>query len=266
MTKTLFRLFLGLAALLIHQELLANGGMWDNPHRSAGNALMPSKRFALQREELEIKLGAVDYEVKVTYFVTDAGNVSNSAQQMYFPVVCSRLDSQDYPDKCSESFRVEANGQPLPSKPLLPNDLKKIKSLWVEAQRLNQRLQKLNISSDEVGGPQNIFYLTDLPQTTVKTLTIYYKAGYAQEMSGTSKSAGTYYGKARMVYDFSPAAAWSNGLAELQIKVDTAKMQSPLLFDEKRWPFVVKGNVATLTLRQPDFAKLPTLQLATEVV
>ena len=248
-------------------ETYANGSMWDTPHRVSGNVLLPSGRFTLQREELDIRLAATGYETKVTYVLNDAGGKRNSAATfMYFPVICSQLGGPEESSRCIKKFQAQVNGRLVRSEMLLPSEVIKSKSLFLQATRLNARARINGVAADaESESPsQYVYFKVKLPLETVNTLTIEYKAAYAQEAGGSSKQPSTYYGPARMVYDFSPAATWAgHEVSELQIRVDITAMQSALAFNKKHWPFDFQGNQGTLTLRDPDLAKLPPLELTT---
>ena len=90
-----------LLALVVVGEVFANGSMWDTPHRASGNVLLPSERFTLAREELDLRLDATDYEAKVTYLLNDGGaQKGRSATFMYFPVICSYIDGQGEANRC----------------------------------------------------------------------------------------------------------------------------------------------------------------------
>lgn len=251
---------------LVMADASANGGVWGTPLRASGNVLIQSKRFGLTREELEIKLNATNYEAKVTYFLTDSVDSANSSTRMYFPVLCNRQDEGESAHRCINYFKVLINGQSAHSSRLTHSDVKKSKSLYSLAAKINARSRPKNgeLEDWEIL-PNYVFYMIELPPTQVKTLVIEYKAEYAQEISGTSKRPSTHYSPARMVYDFSPAAAWAgNGAFELQIKLDASNMQSPLSFNSQLWPFVFQGRrTGTLTLQQPDFGKLPPLEFTT---
>ena len=248
-------------------ETCANGSMWETPHRASGNVLLPSGRFTLQHEELDIRLAATDYEAKLTYVLNDAGGKRNSAAAfMYFPVICSQPVGQGESSRCIKKFQAHVDGQLVRSEMLLSSEVIKSKSLFLQATRLNARMQSNGVVSDVQSElPSHYaYYKVKLPSEEVKSLTIEYKAAYAQEVGGSSKQASTYYGPARMVYDFSPAATWAgHDVSELQIRVDITAMQSALAFDKKHWPFVFQGNMGSLTLRDPDLAKLPPLELTT---
>ena len=256
-----------LLALVVVGEVSANGSMWDAPHRASGNVLLPSERFTLAREELDIRLDAMDYEAKVTYRLNDSGaRKGRAATFMYFPVICSYLDGQGEANRCIQKFQAQVDGRPVKSQRLLPAEVIKSKSLFLQATRLNARARPGGAVSDgESESPsQYVYYQVKLPREPVKTLSIEYKAAYSQEGGGSNKQPSTYYGPARLVYDFSPAATWAgHEVGELQIRVDTTAMQSALAFNKKHWPFDFQGNQGVLTVRDPDFAKLPPLELTT---
>ena len=248
-------------------EALANGSMWDTPHRASGNVLLPSGRFSLAREELDIRLGATDYQVKVTYSLKDNGGKRRRADTfMYFPVICSELAEQDKSGSCIEKFQARIDERTVRSQRLSQAEVAKSRALFLQASRLNARVRPNGAVSDgeSESPPRYVYYKVPLPATSIKALSIEYKAEYAQEVGGSNKQPSTYYGSARMVYDFSPAAAWAgNDVGELQIRVDTSAMQSALSFHKKQWPLAFQGNQGTLTLRDPKFAKLPPLELTT---
>lgn len=255
-----------LTMALLAQNALANGGVWDTPHRAAGNVLISSKRLALQREELEIRLNAVDYTAKVTYFTTDHGGQAKQTQTaMYFPVICHDFtEMKEDPKKCTQSFQAQINGQAVKSRLIPPAEVEKSKMLAGLAKKINARSRQKE--DEDLPPSQYVFFKTELPAAiVVQTLSIQYQARYRQIMGGTSKSPRTGYGPAQMIYDFSPAISWAgSNIDELQIRLDTEGLQGPLQYNSKHWPFVFQDKRASLTLKRPDFAKMPPLVLATD--
>lgn len=249
----------------------ANGSIYDNPHRVSGNVLSSSKRFKLEREQLDVRLNAVDYEAKVNYFLTDSGGKKNSpAATMYFPVICGTIDEdqaqQKYVGSCIEKFQAWINDQPVQSQPLSLEEIEKNKVLHELANNINNRAQKIYGDVANEIPSKYVLFKIDIPaDVTAKIFTVQYKAGYAQVKGDTSKSVHEHFEKASMIYDFSPAAAWvGKGDKELKIKLDISNLQSTLSYDKKQWPFIKNKNESTLTLRNPDFAKLPPLILSTD--
>lgn len=253
--------FLLTASML--SDALANGAFWESPHRASGNVLTPAKRFSLVKEALEIKLGARDYEVSVTYHLAETGLPSSGTTRMYFPVLCSEQEGGNAIEgACIRDFKVLVDGHAVRSHVVAKADVQASSVLSELAGKLESRAQE---EHSEEYLAHTAFHVFSMPDTKpVKMLTIRYKADYNQEEGSTSKSPDSFYGVARMYYDFLPAASWAgNDLAELNIRLESKAMRSPLRFDQKRWPFVVDGDVASLTLFRPDLATLPPLMLST---
>lgn len=256
--------FLLAAGLL--SDALANGSFWESPHRASGNILTPAKRFTLVKEALDVRLNARDYEVSVTYHLAETGLPSPGTTRMYFPVLCSEPEGEVGENAaegaCIRDFKVLVDGQAVRSHVVARADVQASSVLSELAGKLESRAQE---EHSEEYLARTAFHVFSMPETKpVKKLTIRYKADYNQEEGGTSKSPGSDYSLARMTYDFLPAASWAgNDLAELSIRLDSKAMRSPLRFDQKRWPFVVDGDVASLTLLRPDLATLPPLMLTT---
>ncbi|MDP5239256.1 hypothetical protein Q9Q94_06930 [Uliginosibacterium sp. 31-16] len=244
----------------------ANGGVWDTPHRAAGNLLQPSARLALLREELDISLRADSHAVSVRYVTRDRGARAGQKTYLYFPVVCHALSAQDEkPADCVRNFRIEINGQAATSQLVSPRELAGNAALRAQARRLNARVRQ-GEDVEQESPDENVFFRAEIPATlAVETLTLHYEADYRQQSAGTSKSPGDHHGPARMVYDFSPAAAWAApDMRDLVIRVDASGLQGPLQFDARRWPFAFTGERAQLTLQKPDLARLPVLVLRTD--
>ncbi len=260
-----------LLAFGICADVQANGAIYDNPHRVSGNLLIVSKRFALQREELDLRLNATDYEATVTYALREtATGRKRPAASMYFPVVCGTVDEEKTQKtnggRCIEAFEARINDRPVPSKAMPPAAVDGNRTLLALAGTINRRARK-NYREVLAEIPSSYaFFQIDIPaDTKVKTVAVRYRAGYAQIKGESGESAHQRFGKARLIYDFFPAAAWMGaGDKELVVRLDTRNVQGSLAYDRKQWPFVGAGNGALLVLRNPDFAKLPPLTLSTD--
>jgi uncharacterized protein (DUF2164 family) len=259
-------LFLALAGPFA--DALANGAFWESPHRASANILMPAGRFTLLKEKLDIKLNARDYEVSVIYHLAESGVSSpGTTTWMYFPVLCvdQEMEEGEKPPvegACIGDFKVLVDGLALRSHVVARVDVEASEVLSGLARKLEDRAQEAHA---EEYSARVSFHAFSMPAAKpVKTLNIRYKADYNQEAGGTSKSPGSFFGAALINYDFLPAAAWAGqNFAELSIRLDTRAMRSPLVFDRERWPFVVDGDGASLTLLRPDLATLPLLMLKT---
>lgn len=260
-----------LLALGVIADVQANGAIYDNPHRVSGNVLISSKRFSLQREQLDLSLNATDYEAKVTYSLLEVfSGRRRPAASMYFPVVCGTVD-EDAAQKtngglCIEAFEAWINDRPVPSKAMPSAVVDGNKTLLALASTINRRARK-NYQEVLTEIPSSYaFFRIDIPaDADVKTVAVRYKAGYAQVKGDGNESAHQRFEKARLIYDFFPAAAWmGGGDKELVVRLDTRNAQSSLSYDRKQWPFVGTGNEAVLVLRNPDFARLPPLTLTTD--
>lgn len=257
-----------LLALGVIADVQANGAIYDNPHRVSGNLLIASKRFSLEREQLDLRLNATDYEAKVTYSLREAASGRGQpAVSMYFPVVCGTVDEEKTnAGLCIEAFEARINDRPVPSKAIAAAAVDSNKTLQALASTINRRARKnYQDALDEIPSSY-AFFRIDIPaDTDVKTVAVRYKADYAQVKADSGESAHQRFAKARLIYDFLPAAAWMGaGDKELVVKFDTRNVQSSLSYDRKQWPFVGSGNTAVLVLRNPDFAKLPPLTLSTD--
>lgn len=258
-------------ALSVIAEALANGAIYDNPHRVSGNVLIASKRFSLEREQLDLRLNATDYEAKVTYSLQEAASgQGRPAASLYFPVVCGTVDEaaalKANSGRCIEAFEAWINGRPVPSQAISAAAVDGNKTLRALADTINRRARRNYQDVLREIPSSYAFFKIDLPaDAEVKTVAVRYKADYAQVKSDSSESAHQGFEKARLIYDFFPAAAWMGaGDKELVVKLDTRNMQSALTYDRKQWPFVGAGNEAVLVLRNPDFATLPPLTLSTD--
>lgn len=266
--RRLGRLLLYLAASGTFTDALANGAFWESPHRASANVLMPAGRFALLKEKLDIKLKARDYEVDVTYQLAESGISSpGTTTRMYFPVLCvdqgvEEGEKAPLEGACIGSFKVLVDGRAVRSQIVARTDVEASEVLSALAKELESRAQEMRAGEYPARASFHVF---DMPAAMpVKTLNIRYRADYNQETGGSSKSPGSFFGAALMNYDFLPAAAWAGrNFAELNIRLDTRAMRSPLDFDRERWPFVANGDVASLTLAHPDLATLPPLTLKT---
>lgn len=260
-----------LLALGLIADVQANGSIYDNPHRVSGNVLIASKRFSLEREQLDLRLNATDYEAKVTYALREAANGrGRPAASMYFPVVCGTVD-EDAAQKpngglCIETFEAWINDRPVPSKAMPSVVVDDNKTLQALARTINRRARKNYREVLNEIPSSYAFFRIDIPaDREVKTVAVRYKTGYAQIKGDSSESAHQRFDKARLIYDFFPAATWmGSGDKELVVKLDTRNVQGALSYDRKQWPFVGNGNEAVLLLRNPDFAKLPPLTLSTD--
>lgn len=260
-----------LLALGAIADAQANGAIYDSPHRVSGNVLISSKRFSLEREQLDLRLNATDYEAKVTYSLREAATgQGRPAASMYFPVVCGTV-VEDEAQKannglCIEAFEAWINDRPVHSKAIPSTAVDGNKTLHALAATINRRARKNYQDVLNEIPSSYAFFRIDIPaDADVKTVAVRYKAGYAQVKGDSSESAHQRFDKARLIYDFFPAAAWRGvGDKELVVKLDTRNVQSSLSYDRKQWPFVGAGNEAVLVLRNPDFAKLPPLTLATD--
>lgn len=255
-----------LAALLLAPAVQANGGVWENDIRATGSLLVPSGHFALQREVLDIRLGAENYEVKVAYHLrARPGQAAKGPLAMYFPVTCSPSEELR-PDRkpCIHRFRAELDGKPLPVDIVGTSEVRAEAALAGEAGRLDQRVRELR-AGDETQESESlpVYHRLALPASSREALlTVHYRADYNQECGGTSKSPGNYCALARLIYDFLPAAAWAGSQTQaLRIRLDASGLQGSLDYDKARWPFVWHGTRGELTLRRPDFSQLPPLLL-----
>ncbi|RIX48951.1 MAG: hypothetical protein D3M94_03335 [Rhodocyclales bacterium GT-UBC] len=258
-------------ALCVVTGVQANGAIYDNPHRVSGNLLIVSKRFSLEREQLDLRLNAIDYEARVSYSLREtAGGKRRPAASLYFPVVCGTVDEvaalEANSRLCLEAFEARIDGRPVPSHAISAAAVDGNKTLRALADTINRRARK-NYQEVLPEIPSSYaFFRIDLPADRgVKTVAVRYKAGYAQVKSESSESSHRRFENARLIYDFFPAAAWMGaGDKELVIKLDTRNMRSALSYDRRQWPFVGSGNEAVLVLRNPDFAALPPLTLSTD--
>lgn len=260
-----------LVALGVIADVQANGAIYDNPHRVSGNVLISSQRFSLQREQLDLRLNATDYQARVTYSLQEsAPGQKRQAASIYFPVVCGTLDEEAAQEadggRCIEAFEAWINDRPVASKAMPSTAVEGDKTLQALASTINRRARK-NYQDVLTEIPSSYaFFRIDIPaDTEVKTVALRYQAGYAQVKGDSSESAHQRFDKARLIYDFFPAAAWmGGGDKELVVKLDTRNVQGSLSYDRKQWPFVGDGNEAVLVLRNPDFAKQPPLTLSTD--
>ncbi|MFT3734373.1 MAG: hypothetical protein QM776_05035 [Rhodocyclaceae bacterium] len=260
-------LWLCLACLtMLASPAIANGGLWENPLRATGDALINSTRFTLQREELSIQLKDSWYALQVRYHTQDKGASATSRTVMYFPVICHKLSEQERKTgRCVHSFKVAANGRALESLALAPDLIEQSPKLWALGERLKSRLHS-TWANDFEDGADVVFFKIVIPDAErVQTIDIAYEAKYSQEAEGVSSRADEFYSPARVVYDFSPAAQWAgDAVSELTLRIDTSGMLSPLKFDARQWPFSLRGETGELTIRKPDFSRLPPLVLSTD--
>lgn len=260
-----------LLTLGVIANVQANGAIYDNPHRVSGNVLIASKRFSLQREQLDLRLNATDYAATVTYFLQEGpAGQGRPAASMYFPVVCGTVDEASVQKanggRCIEAFDAWINDRHVPSQAISSATVDGNKTLLALASTINRRARKNYKDVLNEIPSSYAFFRIDIPaDADVKTVAVRYKAGYAQVKGDSSESAHQRFDKAHLIYDFFPAAGWmGNGDKELVVKLDIRNMQSALSYDRKQWPFVGAGNTAVLVLRNPDFAKLPPLTLTTD--
>ncbi len=257
------------AALLLHAgEALANGAMWDTPQRGAGNILAPSSRFALQKESLDVRAEATDYAATVVYTLTDqAAQQPGKAATMHFPVICSHFEDEEVPASKSCVHKIEflVNDKPFRARFVPAREVARNHTLTVLATTISERARHAIHSKAEDFASEYQFYRLDIPaDLVVRTLAVRYRAAYNQTAGATSKNAGTGYGPASLIYDFSPASRWAGAdTATLDIRIDTSRMRSSPDWNARLWPFVREGDVLTLSLARPDFAKLPPLLMQT---
>lgn len=255
-------------ACVLAMNASANGGFWDTSHRAAGNLVTPSSRFKLHAETLDIRLHALDYEVTVTYSLVDtSAGVKGRQTQMYFPLICTRAESGAAPaPDCMKQMTVRADGRVLATQLVKAGDPGMHKVLAPLAEKLTARALKtlgINPEYDEAGSQYQYFRFTLPAERSLHSLEIRYRAEYYQLAEGTSKSVGTGYSRASLVYDFLPAAAWAGrNIDRLDIRLDASGLQGPLWFDAGQWPFVMQGNVGRFSIQHPDFTSLPPLILA----
>jgi hypothetical protein len=257
------------AVLLFHAgEALANGTMWDTPQRGAGNILAPSSRFAVQKESLDVRAEATDYAATVVYTLTDqAAQQPGKAATMHFPVICSHFEDEEVPASKSCVHKIEflVNDKPFRARFVPAREVSRNHTLTVLATTISERARHAIHSKAEDFASEYQFYRLDIPaDLVVRTLAVRYRAAYNQTAGATSKNAGTGYGPASLIYDFSPASRWAGAdTATLDIRIDTSRMRSSPDWNARLWPFVREGDVLTLSLARPDFAKLPPLLMQT---
>ena len=243
----------------------ANGAVFDSAHRTAGNAWSPSKRFHLKGEHLALKLGAEGYSARVAYTLEEpADSAGRKDAVMYFPVVCAPAAAPDAP-LCVEHFQASLNGRPLAGQWISAENVDKNPALRRLADRLSRRLPEDHRRVQAEFGSAYFFHKLEIPAgVRAEELVVSYSAVYAQVESGTSDSAHARRGKARVLYDFSPAAAWAGPQSgqSLTIEVDTAGLQNHLEHRSRDWPFIREGRDRyTLEVHDPDYAKMPPLSL-----
>jgi hypothetical protein len=257
------------AALLLHAgDALANGAMWDTPQRGAGNILAPSSRFALQKESLDVRAEATEYAASVVYTLTDQAEQQPArAAIMHFPVICSHSEDEEVPaaKSCVRKIEFLVNDKPFRARFVPAREVALNHTLTALATMISEQARRTIHSEAEDFASEYQFYRLDIPaDLVVRTLTVRYRAAYNQTAGATSKKAGTGYGPASLIYDFSPASRWAGAdTATLDIRIDTSRMRSSPDWNARLWPFVRKGDVLTLSLAHPDFAKLPPLLMQT---
>jgi len=242
---------------------VANGEISDSLHRTTGNVWSTSERFQLQHEHLAFKLGATAYDAKVVYTVTEraAAGAAVRPAVMYFPVVCQKdFDGR----KCIERFRASINGRAVTARPVPEDAIANMAGLRRLARGLSRRLPADIRSMEEQWASTYHFFEVAIPAAVpVRELTVSYRAAYSQIAASTSKYSEVGYEKARMLYDFSPAASWAgSGDKTLRIDVDARGVRGHMTHAAAHWPFIRTGDTLALDIRNPDFARLPPLVLS----
>jgi len=254
---------LSAACALTMGHARANGIAYDSSLRTTGNIWSPSQRFQLQKEHLTFRLGATTYDARVTYRVAERAAADGARRRavMYFPVVCQY---QHDGKSCVERFQAFINEQPVAARLVPAADIPKFAALRRLAQRLSHRLP-VDIQSMEGDFASTYqFYEVPVPAATpIRELTMSYRAAYSQIQGDSNKSARIRFDKARLLYDFSPAAAWAGpGDKTLHIEVDTRGLQGHLSRSATPGAFVRNGDRWVLDIKNPDFTRMPPLMLS----
>ena len=218
--------------------LRANGGPVDGSivQKTGDPHLMQVKDVELFGEKLEMTIEGDYTHVRVIYRLRNKTNNATGKIHYGFPVEYQYKDccDQELTDDFVRSIVFKFNGKELPVTGSSTNPNADYNFLKVDEENESKE-------EDDWSRIWRKWFYTDfsIPANELVTLEVSYTVKNGFEDWGTSKSFFTYYSERQLVYNFSPAAAWGDGIVkDFQVIV---KASDPIQISGL--PFQENGNV-----------------------